>query len=811
MSNRALRIFLLALLVCATPVFAVDGIAISAHFESERGAKIDDDTIAPAALVRHDIRDDKVATSRVLFAKGARAACISPCGDRIALAQTDGTLSLIGIDGGALSDLIHLTGDSALQWPASDGGEWIYYLARKDGTNAALHRVNVRSKVDEVVVRFNRAVTGSFAIASNATPAYGQCLVQAENNVIIYDLARGDGELFNALHIPGSGANVSPDASLFTVTDGEHTKIALVDMTGQKQSDFPVAGASSDFRWSTNSLDWIATTQGKSKPGGSREMLSADVVLYDWAHQRQVKVTANRGGSFDRAVGFWKSGERQGFLGYFRGEAPFIVEISDPRLHDDARWDLGDDAHAAGRACRHTYDAEGAYTVSVKDRDQTYEAQVTVIKRQAPVGVARCVNPTCVVVEFDEPVQATKPVAVFESGVGVAAWTLNESSRRLTLRLSAPLRGRDQLHLSGVTDRAQIPNSLEDRAIEVVPSAWPSDRSGLAFIWEDAGLFNAIWDAPMESVRSFVVARDDGRAGLDRSGRMRLDGGRMRTGFCIDAPVKTGAFSLEATIQPASFAGRARIISFDVAHDDAAFMLAQQEDRLVVAFRTAGHNAPLHTIAKLPDTRPHHVCVAYRVGRLVAYMDGKEVFKSADVNASIESWSNEELYFGDRVAEGHQGWRGRLEGVAIYTRFIEADEAQKNQRLYAEKLASRKSLPQIEVEAKVLALSPIPTRRQMTPYREALAVNEFEVTKIITASKDWAAPIAAGQRIRVAQWAVIDDAKTDLQKLKVGDTQKLVLEAYEKHPDKIDEVMTSNTLPIDGGDPEPPLLYEPGL
>jgi hypothetical protein len=94
----------------------------------------------------------------------------------------------------------------------------------------------------------------------------------------------------------------------------------------------------------------------------------------------------------------------------------------------------------------------------------------------------------------------------------------------------------------------------------------------------------------------------------------------------------------------------------------------------------------------------------------------------------------------------------------------------------------------------------------MTPYRDALVVNEFEVTKVIGASKDWPTPLMVGQRIRVAQWGVVEDVRMELKDLKPGEGRRMVLEIYEKHPEKIEEIMTSNTLAIDA---DVPLFYEP--
>ncbi len=46
-------------------------------------------------------------------------------------------------------------------------------------------------------------------------------------------------------------------------------------------------------------------TQGKLKLGSTHETYFQDAMLYDWVNQRQINVTRNPPGTFDRACGFW--------------------------------------------------------------------------------------------------------------------------------------------------------------------------------------------------------------------------------------------------------------------------------------------------------------------------------------------------------------------------------------------------------------------------------------------------------------------------------------------------------------------------
>ena len=324
-----------------------------------------------------------------------------------------------------------------------------------------------------------------------------------------------------------------------------------------------------------------------------------------------------------------------------------------------------------------------------------------------------------------------------QSGNAAASARLSETGRRLIVRLKEPLTRSDQLLLTGIKDLAQSPNALPDKPLPVMLPTWPTNRADLVFLWENAKAANAVFDEATGKVNELRVSRDAGVAGIDRYGRMRLDGGRLSTGFFSQSNaqeqfhdlVLANAFSLEITIQTASLKQNgllypARIVNCSAWHDwDWEFFLGQQDDRLMFSIRTADNmlsesgkrikgdlhgRAPIYEIARLPDTLPHHVVVSYIPGRLVAYLDGKPVFATKAVTGSLRAWGYGELCFGSNHNGGRHDWLGRLEGVAIYKRFIDADEAARNYAVYRKKIDSHIVVPQIEIQARLVAVSRVP-------------------------------------------------------------------------------------------------------
>ena len=864
--RTALSIALALGLFVTRPASAVDGLLISIHYELGEGklGNIHDGSF-PGQLVRRDLRNEQPVGKRVLVESDVSTACLSPLGDRVAFTRPDGSIAVVSVDGGPASEIGNfLAGEkpkageapfALLQWPASEGAAWIYYLdGRGGGANNSLRRVNVATRQDELVVKFNRGASGGFALSPDATPRSGHFVKRTDNYVIaIYDLASGDGDMFNCPRTGGCGESISPDGALLTANNGAHTGVTLVDMAGNRQHEFRLSQWDGDpclgkpreqvewawqsFRWATNALAWISVTQGKLRLGSTHEIYFADAMLYDWINQRQLNVTHNPTGSFDRAAGFWETGGKTALLGYFSGKAPLAVELQDARITADARWDFGDGTPpVSGRQVRHTFEKAGPYTVKATLGDQQFQAQVSVQRRLAPVGVCHYLSDKCLLVDFNEAVRG-QPAVRLAGGAKVAATELSATGRRLRIELETPLVHDDQLSITGLVDFAQEPNPLDSKPIDVAVPAWPANRDGLVFLWENGKTLNAVYDSQSKQISELRVGRDAGQAGIDRYGRMRLDGGRFSTGFYAQTNaqmqfgdlVRADAFSLEVLLQSTDLAQHkpefpARIVNCSAWHDgDWNFFLGQQQDRLLASIRTSDNmlsldgkpvkgdlhgRGPVYEIATLADLAPHHVIVSYVPGRLVAYLDGKQVFETKAVTGSLKAWGYGEMCFGDNHNGGRHGWLGRLENVAIYKRFIEPAEAQRDAELALARVKARHVMPQLQLEAKCLATSRVPALAEIAPYRDALIINEYQVDKITRRAPEWQGPagVEPGRKIRVAEWGLVDGITTELARVKPGDVRQLVLEAYDNHPDKLDEIETSNSLDEDF---ELPLVYEP--
>jgi hypothetical protein len=324
--------------------------------------------------------------------------------------------------------------------------------------------------------------------------------------------------------------------------------------------------------------------------------------------------------------------------------------------------------------------------------------------------------------------------------------------------LADELRDADRLTLKGIEDLAQVPNPLEDKPIDVTGRAWPSNRAGISYVWEDAYTLNAVYDESNRRVKRCEPIRDRDVAGFGRYGRMYcgllgLDGSII-TGFYSPPDTKdiiqAGEFSMECVFTPAMLKQRvhkveggqvspypSRIMQCGSWYDSNwMFLIGQREDKLQVSLRTSENmlddngkkiasglsgSSPIYDVATLADVSPHHIVVTYKPGRLAAYLDGKPVFENTQITGTLANWNYGELSFGDSHNGGRHGWFGNVEGVALYARALDPAEVAKNHEYFAKKIAARTYPPRIQIEAKVVAVTPTPDPKRILPYTEALS------------------------------------------------------------------------------------------
>jgi hypothetical protein len=502
-------------------------------------------------------------------------------------------------------------------------------------------------------------------------------------------------------------------------------------------------------------------------------------------------------------------------LGRHRGEVPFAVAFTpkptpqDPEL--STTWSFGDGTTAVGPTATHTFERPGRFAIFAQRLSSPPETELRglVVAKPAappaPIGVQLRGEGRTVVVQFDEEIIVERPKIRFESGAAVVDWSLGTEGRSLIIDLADSVDGFDRLDLEGIGDRAQHPNWIEPLSLEIEPPLWPSDRTGLALLWETGESPNLVWDPRVGSERSSSLQGSE-RAFLDHNFAMVLNGGRFSASVAdadavLNACRESHEFSLEVVLRPESATSTdlQKIISFSGGTPQSRnFFLGQRMDRLVFGPRAGNplpDRFPQVELTRIPIGETSHLLIAYQAGRLTAHLNGVLVLETDSVQGGFFHWKRRPLLFGDGPRES-AAWHGSLEGVAIYSRFVETDEARENYQRYRSKLAARRIVPRLVVDATLLARSAAPSLEEINPYRAALSVYEYRIDRVLEG-------LPPGERVRVAHWSILDGDRLEINRSpRVGGSIRLVLEPFADNR-QLESMVVADTL--EPGDK--PLFY----
>lgn len=330
---------------------------------------------------------------------------------------------------------------------------------------------------------------------------------------------------------------------------------------------------------------------------------------------------------------------------------------------------------------------------------------------------------------------------------------------------------------------AKQPDPTPTTKPQAAATSWPSNKDGLVYLFHTADQPNLVQagDGPP---RSFALV-PRGRARLNRHQGLVLTGGAYvvedADSALVEACHRSGQLTIEAAIEPDDLKqkGPARIVTFSSSAGERNFTLGQQDDRLIFRLRTpsTGLNGvqPEVSVCHVAAGRPQHVAVTYRPGEIVAYLNGSAVFRSGEVKGDFSNWSPHHLLFGDEW-DGARDWGGTLEGVAIFSRALSAEEIGRDAAEYLRLIKSRPTAPRIAVDVELIGRSPLPTLDEIKPYRSALAVYKYRIAGAVPEA-------LAGQKdVLVAHWALLDGHPEPIGNWQPGMKTRLLLEPVERNP-----------------------------
>ena len=768
------------------------------HATDGRDGKNSDVLSPDYELMTFDSADGK---TRTLLPGPTIYACpwITPSGKQIVYTGEGDAVFAVGWDGKGKRQIA--SGVAYCVWAdPKDKTEWVFVANRGYGDEVYRHRLD-KPSVRKLVWRGPTSIR--FRVSADGTRAGGEFSWPKAG---VANLTNGTWKRY------GSGCNsmIAPDNSYRFFHMGEsagHHGVMMYDPggTGKRVVRFRgMPGANPrDASWIPKWSSDVRFLTINAPSNGKR----AEVYLGQFDRKftrvdKWVRIT-NQPGQDAYAYAWIDPG-----LGQYFGEAPLTVAIPASLTPGRWQWDYGDGTKQTAPAGKHTYKKLGAYTIVARQGKKVLKGWVNVQDRAGPtVTSARLQDQTHVLLTFSEPVQLKGAKASLASGRAVKTIRMGRDGISLTIELADNLDKKDELILDGVLDLAASPNPMQANRIAITPPSWPTDRSGLVLLWETARAPNIYYN-PREKAFGPIDLNSLGPARPDRLGAMSFTGGLFAAYGSGDGVVgackRSDQLAIQATITPAAEQdpGGARILACDRRGGNwrqTNFALHQEAGKLVFYLRTRAKDdaGGLYgtvrrvELCALDAGAANHCVVSYRPGELKCWLNGKPVRTSGEVKGTL-SWGRP-----DRKAGVHFGavwgadpaslpWRGKLEGVAIFSRAIDASQVARDYAEYAKRLAARKPVAQVTIRGTLAAASPVPKPRDIAPYHSALVVHEYDVAKVLAGAY-------AAKKIRVARWGLIHRKKTPVARAKLGEQRELVLERFSDHPE-LGVELVSNTL-----------------
>ena len=225
----------------------------------------------------------------------------------------------------------------------------------------------------------------------------------------------------------------------------------------------------------------------------------------------------------------------------------------------------------------------------------------------------------------------------------------------------------------------QIAQAESKRGITLDHGQWPADRRGLVFLFNSSEHPLTLYHGD-DSPGSYAL-ESAGDAKFDQDGSMQLRQG-MFTAAGADSTLRsrcraTGELTVSAFVRPEQVQQQheVRIVTMSRHSHAMNFMLGQRGWNLVFRLatdRVGRGDWQQWRLGEVEMGRWQHIAVTYQPGRLNVYHDGKRVFQ-ADISGGFQDWQQLPLSFGDDE-EGDRAWEGKLRGVAIYCRALNAEQ-----------------------------------------------------------------------------------------------------------------------------------------
>ncbi|HUT10065.1 MAG TPA: PKD domain-containing protein, partial [Thermoguttaceae bacterium] len=421
---------------------------------------------------------------------------ISPSGRRVIYsATTDGKLHIHCVDWDGANSRILTDGFAQWTWrdPAT-GIEWVY-ASNAGGNDASFVDRFQLDKPESRERMYTGRLANRFSLSADGTRAVGEFPWPAAGMLYFRT-----GQVNRKDYRNGCNTYISPDNSyMVTGMAGSHEQVTLYKADGSSR-DFSVVppglkplkdggrGVMWNPKWASDARHMVV-----AGPFNNLGPNRADIWLGQFADDfnsiaKWVQVTDND--YMDVYAYVWVDPG----LGQYAGEAPYTPAVpSFVTGPGNWQWTFGDGSK--GTEGKHTYSEAGTYAITATQGDRTLKGTVRVAERAAPKLLsAVAFDDRRVLLTCSEPIQVAAAKVTLQSGTAATKLSLDSEGCGIIAEFANSLGAKENLTVTGVTDCAQVPNEMAAAKAQVVRPDWPSNRTGVPYLWKNARTRNMIFD-----------------------------------------------------------------------------------------------------------------------------------------------------------------------------------------------------------------------------------------------------------------------------------------------------------------------------
>ena len=223
---------------------------------------------------------------------------------------------------------------------------------------------------------------------------------------------------------------------------------------------------------------------------------------------------------------------------------------------------------------------------------------------------------------------------------------------------------------------------------------WPDNRDGMIFLFDGDIRNTLVRSSKNAQVLQLTELTPSGDASPSGTGPIVLRGGAYSSqeagADLLPLLTRTNQFSLELVFQ-ADSATQPRMLPIVSLNDSdttddalaANLVLGHDENGLVLFLRldSSGIRPREIPLGNIEPGKRVHLSVAYRNGELIVALDGKRRLRVEDVRGEFSNWKEPYLVIGNALLKD-VAWHGKVNGIAIYNRFLDEAEMERNVRSF---------------------------------------------------------------------------------------------------------------------------------